>query len=99
MASTCKGLKWWEEKTSTDSTQFYKGLMRGVHQGVGLGFEVHMRHRPSGWQYVLTDCLVRSPTGDPKLAHWLPLERLLKTADFQADVDNFQQLQQALPSS
>jgi hypothetical protein len=99
MANTCKGLKWWEEQTGTDSTQVYKGLLRGVHQGVGLGFEVHLRHRPSGWQYELTDCLVRSPTGQPNLAHWLPLERQLHDVDFRADVDNFQQqLQQALPS-
>ena len=99
MASTCNGLKWWEEKTGTDSTQLYKGLLRGVRPGVGLGFEVHLRHCPSGWQYVLTDCLVRSPTGQPTSAPWLPLEHQLHEVDFRADVDSFQQqLQQALPS-
>ena len=97
LTSTCSTT--WDELQPTDSTQLYRGQLRGVHPGVGLRFLVRLSRRPAGWHYQLVLFEVRSPTGQPDLVHWLPLHRLLNDADFRPDVADFQrQLQRALPS-
>ncbi|RZJ94627.1 MAG: hypothetical protein EOO60_02645 [Hymenobacter sp.] len=97
LTSTC--VTWTELQTQADSTQLYRGQLRGVHAGVALRFAVQIRRQPTGWQYTLLAFQVRLPTGDPNLAHWLPLRGLLDDPDFQPDVASFQQqLQRALPS-
>jgi hypothetical protein len=69
-----------------------------MHAGVVLRFAVQVRRQRAGWQYTLLAFQVRSPTGEPSLAYWLPLQRLLNDPDFRPDVASFQQqLQQALP--
>ncbi|RZJ94889.1 MAG: hypothetical protein EOO60_01980 [Hymenobacter sp.] len=89
---------WTELQTQADSTQLYQGQLRGVHAGVALRFAVQVRREQTGWQYNLLAFRVRSPTGNPDLVHWLPLERLLDDRDFGPDIMSFrQQLQQALP--
>lgn len=97
LTGTCS--TWSELQAQADSTQLYQGQLRGVHAGVVLRFAVQVRQQRAGWQYVLLAFQVRSPTGDPKLVHWLPLQRLLDDADFRPAVANFQQqLQGALPT-
>lgn len=97
LTSTCS--TWTELQTQADSTQLYQGQLRGVHAGVALRFAVQVRREQAGWQYILLAFRVRSPTGNPDLVHWLPLERLLDDRDFRPDIDSFrQQLQQALLS-
>jgi hypothetical protein len=60
---------------------------------------MQVRREQTGWQYILLAFQVRSPTGNPDLVHWLPLERLLDDRDFRPDITNFQQqLQRALPT-
>ena len=96
LASTCS--TWDELQTQADSTQLYRGRLPGVHAGVALRFAVQVRRERTGWQYILLAFQVRSPTGNPDLVHWLPLERLLDDRDFRPDVASFQQqLQRALP--
>ena len=69
-----------------------------MHAGVALRFAVQVRRERAGWQYTLLAFRVRSPTGNPDLVHWLPLERLLDDRDFGPDITSFQQqLQRALP--
>ena len=95
LTQTC-GTAWSELQASADSTHLYQGQLRGVHAGVGLRFAVRLPRPPTGWQYRLSACEVRSPTG-ADVAHWLPLHRLLDDVDFRSDVLSFQQqLQQAL---
>lgn len=97
LTTTCS--TWTELQTQVDSTQLYQGQLRGVHAGVALRFAVQVRRERAGWQYVLLAFRVRSPTGNPDLVHWLPLERLLDDRDFGPDITSFQQqLQLALPS-
>jgi hypothetical protein len=48
-----------------------------------------VRRQRAGWQYTLLAFQVRSPTGEPGLAHWLPLQRLLDDPDFRPDVASF----------
>jgi len=89
---------WGEQQAQADSTQLYQGQLRGVHAGVVLRFAVQVRRQRAGWQYTLLAFQVRSPTGEPELVHWLPLQRLLVDPDFRLDVASFQQkLQWALP--
>jgi hypothetical protein len=90
---------WTELQTQADSTQLYQGQLRGVHAGVALRFAIQVRREQADWQYMLLAFRVRSPTGNPGLVHWLPLERLLDDRDFSLDITSFQQqLQRALPS-
>ncbi|WP_305019453.1 hypothetical protein [Hymenobacter cheonanensis] len=90
---------WTELQTQADSTQLYQGQLRGVHAGVALRFAVQVRRERAGWKYLLLAFHVRSPTGNPDLVHWLPLERLLDDRDFGPDIRSFQQqLQRALPN-
>jgi hypothetical protein len=96
LTSTCS--TWSEQQAQADSTQLYHGQLRGVHAGVVLRFAVQVRRQQSSWQYMLLAFQVRSPTGEPDLVHWLPLQRLLDDPDFRPDVASFQQqLQRALP--
>lgn len=97
LTSTCS--TWEELQTQADSTQLYQGQLRGVHVGVVLQFAVQVRRERAGWQYMLLAFRVRSPTGNPDLVHWLPLEKLLDDRDFRPDIISFQQqLQRALPT-
>ena len=97
LASTCS--TWDELQTQADSTQLYRGRLLGMHAGVALRFAVQVRRERAGWQYILLAFQVRSPTGNPDLVHWLPLEKLLDDRDFRPDVASFQQqLQRALPT-
>ncbi|MGI4872691.1 MAG: hypothetical protein ACRYFX_16140 [Janthinobacterium lividum] len=66
-------LRYRDELQATDSSQLYRGQLRGVHEGVGLRFLVRLSRRPAGWRYQLLRFEVRSPTGQPGLVHWLPL--------------------------
>jgi hypothetical protein len=71
-----------------------------VHEGVVLRFAVQVRRQRIGWQYTLLAFQVRSPTGEPGLAHWLPLQRLLDDPDFRPTVaSSQQQLHRVLPVS
>ena len=97
LASTCSD--WDELRAQADSTQLYRGRLLGVHAGVALRFAVQVRRERTGWQYMLLAFQVRSPTGNPDLVHWLPLEKLLDDRDFRPDIISFQQqLQRALPT-
>ena len=97
LASTCSD--WDELRAQADSTQLYRGRLLGVHTGVALRFAVQVRRERTGWQYMLLAFQVRSPTGNPGLVHWLPLEKLLDDRDFRPDIISFQQqLQRALPT-
>jgi hypothetical protein len=97
LTSTCS--TWGEQQAQADSTQLYQGQLRGVHAGVALRFAIQVHRQRAGWQYTLLAFQVRSPTGEPELAHWLPLQRLLDDPDFRPDVASFQQqLQRALPA-
>lgn len=97
LTSTC--VTWAELQAQADSTQLYRGQLRGVHAGVALRFAVQVRWQRAGWQYTLLAFQVRSPTGGPDLVHWLPLRGLLDDPDFRPDVASFQQqLQRALPT-
>jgi hypothetical protein len=45
--------------------QYYRGQLRGVHQGVALSFAVRVSWRPLvGWQYMLLGLRVGAPTGE-----------------------------------
>ncbi len=91
------GTAWSELRVGADSAQLYQGQVPGVHAGVELRFDLRVSRQPTGWQYRLFACEVRSPTG-AEVVHWLPLHRLLDDPDFRADVLRFQQqLQRALP--
>jgi hypothetical protein len=97
LTNTCS--TWGEQQAQSDSTQLYQGQLNGVHAGVVLRFAVQVRRERVGWQYTLLAFQVRSPTGEPGLAHWLPLQRLLDDPDFRPDMASFQQqLQRALPA-
>ena len=97
LTSTCSD--WDELRAQADSTQLYRGRLLGVHAGVALRFAVQVRRERTGWQYMLLAFQVRSPTGNPDLVHWLPLEKLLDDRDFRPDITSFQQqLQRALPT-
>lgn len=97
LTQTC-GTAWGELRVATDSVQLYQGQLRGIHTGVGLRFAVRLQREPTGWQYRLLACEVRSPTGT-EVVHWLPLHRLLDDPDFRPDINSFQQqLQRALPN-
>jgi hypothetical protein len=74
LTSTCS--TWGEQQAQADSTQLYQGQLHGVHAGVVLRFAVQVRRQRAGWQYTLLAFQVRSPTREPGLAHWLPLQRL-----------------------
>jgi hypothetical protein len=87
LTGTCS--TWGEQQAQADSTQLYQGQLRGVHAGVVLRFAVQVRRQRAGWQYTLLAFQVRSPTGEPGLAHWLPLQRLLDDPDFRPDVASF----------
>lgn len=96
LTSTC--VTWTELQTQADSTQLYRGQLRGVHAGVALRFAMQVRWQRTGWQYTLLAFQVRSPNGNPSVVHWLPLRGLLDDPDFRPDVVSFQQqLQRALP--
>lgn len=97
LTSTC-GPHWSELQTQVAQVHYYRGYLPGVHAGVQLQFAVLVFERPAGWRYRLFAFQVRSPTGDPKLVHWLPLHQLLHDPDFGPDVAGFQQqLRKALP--
>jgi hypothetical protein len=62
LTSTCS--TWTEMPSQVDSTQYYRGQLRGVHQGVALSFAVRVSRRPLvGWQYMLLGFRVGAPTG------------------------------------
>ncbi|MVN78100.1 hypothetical protein GO988_17355 [Hymenobacter sp. HMF4947] len=96
LSSTCAD--WTELPSQADSTQFYRGQLRGVHAGVLLNFAVRVSRRPLvGWQYMLLGFRVGAPTG-AGLVQWVPLHRVLDDRDYQSDLTSFQQqLQRALP--
>ena len=97
LRQTC-GTAWGEWRVAADSAQLYQGQLPGVHAGVRLRFAVRLQRAPTGWQYRLFACEVRSPTG-MEVVHWLPLHRLLDDPDFRPDISSFQQqLQRALPN-
>jgi hypothetical protein len=56
-----------------------------------LRFAVPVRRHRVGWQYMLLTFQMRSLTGEPSLAHWLLLQRVLDDPDFRPDVASFQQ--------
>jgi hypothetical protein len=97
LTSTCS--TWAELPSQVDSTQYYRGQLRGVHEGVALSFAVRVSRRPLvGWQYMLLGFRVGAPTGEG-LVQWAPLQRVLEDRDYQLDLRSFQQqLQRALPS-
>jgi hypothetical protein len=88
LTSTCSA--WGEQQAQADSTQLYQSQLRGVHEGVVLRLAVQVRRQRIGWQYTLLAFQVRSPTGEPGLAHWLPLQRLLDDPDLRPTVASFQ---------
>ncbi|MVN78833.1 hypothetical protein GO988_21085 [Hymenobacter sp. HMF4947] len=96
LSSTCAD--WKELPSQADSTQFYRGQLRGVHAGGLLSFAVRVCRRPLvGWQYMLLGFRVGAPTGAGSV-QWVPLHRVLDDRDYQPDVSSFQQqLQRALP--
>ena len=96
LTRTC--VRWDELQTGRDSVQAYRGQLSGAHPGVVLTFALRLARRPAGWVYRLGTCQVGAPTGQG-LVQWLPLQRVLRDADFQPDVQAFaQQLQRALPT-
>lgn len=89
--------EWQELQTRADSTQLYRGQLRGVHAGVVLTFAVRLGRPPVGWQYQLLAFEVGAPTGEGRV-QFVPLQRVLTDADYRPDVASFQrQLQRALP--
>lgn len=89
---------WNELQTKADSSQLYRGQLRGAHAGVVLTFVVRLTRPAAGWQYQLLAFQVGAPTGE-ELLQYVPLRRVLDDADYRSDVTSFQQqLQRALPS-
>jgi hypothetical protein len=97
LISTCS--MWTELTTSqADSTQYYRGRLRGVHQDMALSFAIRVSRRQLvGWQYMLLGFRVGAPTGEG-LVQWAPLQRVPEDRDDQVDLRSFQQqLQRTLP--